>query len=152
MRTFIWRVRKASLVSAASVALVTSSPSAATIWTIHRQTRIWSTSSIRSVTDGGDIEPGEHADDRKPVRQSLPRGRLRSGSAVGGYATQRASASSSRYLPVVRNARSRRPLASGRTFAIAWLGVRASVAYTCWYSAESTPLDGSVANTRYPRL
>jgi hypothetical protein len=53
---------------------------------------------------------------------------------------------------VVRNACSRRPLASGRTFAIAWLDVRATVAYTCWYSAESTPLDGSVMNPRYPRL
>jgi hypothetical protein len=37
----------------------------------------------------------------------------------GGYGTQRASANSSRYFPVVRNARSRRPLASGRTFVIA---------------------------------
>jgi hypothetical protein len=44
------------------------------------------------------------------------------------YATHRASASSSRYFPVVRNARSRRLSLSGRTLAIAWLGVRASVA------------------------
>jgi len=47
---------------------------------------------------------------------------------LAAYPTHRASTSSSRYFPVLRNARSRRPAASGRTFAIAWLGVRASVA------------------------
>jgi hypothetical protein len=39
-------------------------------------------------------------------------------------------------LPVVRNTRSQPAVGHGQTFAIAWLGVRASVAYTCWYSAE----------------
>ena len=52
--------------------------------------------------DGGDIEPGEHADDR-----SLRRARHEAASRgcwPGGYATQWASASSSRYFVVVRNA------------------------------------------------
>ena len=71
------------------------------------------------------LSPGRSADPRSLRRRARCSG---SRQALPSYPTHRASASSSRYFPVVRNACSRRPLASGRTFAIAWLGVRASVA------------------------
>ncbi len=58
---FMQRVRKASPASAASVALVTSNPSAVTIWKIHQQTQIWLISSIRSVPGVGSVDRERHS-------------------------------------------------------------------------------------------
>ena len=115
-RMFMPRERETFLVSAASVVLATLSPSAVMTWTIRRPPRIWSVSSIRYVPGASSVGPTALPLAEIDFRSHQPRtpadpvaGYHHIRTPLLPYPTHRASTTSSRYFPVLRNARSRRP-------------------------------------------